>query len=105
MPRKGTTGKDRASTVRKHETSVRNSITREGAFDELAEQTRDLARDALSAAGYHQRHRGNGENVVSGDIVRARPHDRVMDSWAVGKLVDWAAGKNGNKKVEGIAPG
>ena len=27
-------------------------------LDELAEQARDLARDALSAAGYHQHHRG-----------------------------------------------
>ena len=30
----------------------------ERALDELAEQARDLARDALSAAGYHQHHRG-----------------------------------------------
>jgi hypothetical protein len=35
---------------------------------------------------------------VSGDIVRARPHDRVMDSWAVGNLVNWAAGKQGNNE-------
>ena len=30
----------------------------ERALDELAEQARDLARDALTAAGYHQHHRG-----------------------------------------------
>ena len=28
------------------------------ALDVLAEQARDLARDALTAAGYHQHHRG-----------------------------------------------
>jgi hypothetical protein len=30
----------------------------ERALDDLAEQAGDLARDALSAAGYHQHHRG-----------------------------------------------
>ena len=30
----------------------------EQALDEMAERARDLARDALSAAGYHQHHRG-----------------------------------------------
>src|SRR5262249_314650 len=30
----------------------------ERALDEMAERARDLARDALTAAGYHQHHRG-----------------------------------------------
>ena len=30
----------------------------ERALDELAERARDLAREALTAAGYHQHHRG-----------------------------------------------
>ena len=30
----------------------------ERALDELVERARDLARDALTAAGYHQHHRG-----------------------------------------------
>jgi hypothetical protein len=30
----------------------------ERALDEMAERARDLAREALSAAGYHQHHRG-----------------------------------------------
>src|SRR3954452_19201129 len=30
----------------------------ERALDEMAEQARDLAREALTAAGYHQHHRG-----------------------------------------------
>jgi hypothetical protein len=30
---------------------------------------------------------------VSREIAKAEPHDRVMDSLAVEKLIDWAAGK------------
>jgi len=37
---------------------------------------------------------------VSQDIVKAKPADRIMDNWAVGKLIDWAAGKEGNPKTK-----
>jgi hypothetical protein len=35
---------------------------------------------------------------VSQDIVKWNVAERVMDNWAVGKLIDWAAGKDGNAK-------
>lgn len=34
------------------------------------------------------------------DIVRANAADRVMDGWAVGRLVAWAAGKDGSKETK-----
>jgi hypothetical protein len=37
---------------------------------------------------------------VSQDIVRAKPAERMMDHWAVGRLIDWAAGKDGNAKTK-----
>jgi hypothetical protein len=37
---------------------------------------------------------------VSQDIVKWNVGERVMDSWAVGKLIDWAAGKDGNAKTK-----
>jgi hypothetical protein len=40
----------------RHERMERDDLER--AADEMAEHARDLARDALSAAGYHQHHRG-----------------------------------------------
>ena len=42
----------------------------ERALDELAERARDLAREALTAAGYHSTIGANGGNVVSQDIVK-----------------------------------
>jgi hypothetical protein len=38
---------------------------------------------------------------VSQDIVKAKPAQRVMDNWAVGKLIDWAAGSDGDAKTKG----
>jgi hypothetical protein len=37
---------------------------------------------------------------VSQDIVIWDVAERVMDNWAVGKLIDWAAGKDGNAKTK-----
>ena len=37
---------------------------------------------------------------MSQDIVKANPAERVMDNWAVGRLIDWAAGKKGNEKTK-----
>jgi hypothetical protein len=37
---------------------------------------------------------------VSQDIVKAKPAERVMDNWAVNRLIDWAAGKDGNAKTK-----
>jgi hypothetical protein len=37
---------------------------------------------------------------VSQDIVKWNVGERVMDNWAVGKLIDWAAGKDGNAKTK-----
>jgi hypothetical protein len=37
---------------------------------------------------------------VSQDIVRANPADRTMENWAVRKLIDWAAGKDGDAKTK-----
>ena len=34
------------------------------------------------------------------DIMKANVTERVMDNWAVGKLIDWAAGKDGNAKTK-----
>jgi hypothetical protein len=39
---------------------------------------------------------------VSRDIAMARPHDRVMDSLAVERLIDWAAGKQADAKSKEI---
>jgi len=39
---------------------------------------------------------------VSQDIVKANPVERVMYNWAVGKLLDWAAGKEGNEKTKAM---
>ena len=37
---------------------------------------------------------------MSQDIVKARFNDRMMDNWAVGKLIDWAAGKGDNEQTK-----
>jgi hypothetical protein len=37
---------------------------------------------------------------VSQDIVRVKPAERAMDHWAVGRLIDWAAGKNGDAQTK-----
>jgi hypothetical protein len=37
---------------------------------------------------------------VSQDIAKARNPERAMDNWAVGELIEWAAGKNGNEKTK-----
>jgi hypothetical protein len=37
---------------------------------------------------------------VSEDIVRAKLGERMMDNWAVGRLIEWAAGENGNEKTK-----
>jgi hypothetical protein len=37
---------------------------------------------------------------VAQDIVNATPVERVMDNWAIGKLIDWAAGTDGNPKLK-----
>jgi hypothetical protein len=37
---------------------------------------------------------------VSQDIVKWSVAERLMDNWAVGKLIDWAAGKDGNAKTK-----
>jgi hypothetical protein len=42
----------------------------------------------------------NGGSDVSQDIVKANPTDRIMDNWAVGRLIDWAAGKDGDEKTK-----
>jgi hypothetical protein len=54
-----TDDRDRQSFDRQEARSERKELDDlEQALDKLAEQSRDLARDALSAAGYHQHHRG-----------------------------------------------
>lgn len=73
----------------------------EQALDEMAERARDLARDALSARRDIISIIGaNGGSAVSQDIVKARFNDRMMDNWAVGKLIDWAAGKGDNEQTK-----
>jgi hypothetical protein len=37
---------------------------------------------------------------VSQDIVKANLAERVMDNWAVGRLIDWAAEKDGDAKTK-----
>jgi hypothetical protein len=37
---------------------------------------------------------------VSNEIAKAMPTDSIMTDWAVGKLIDWAAGKEGNKDTK-----
>jgi hypothetical protein len=37
---------------------------------------------------------------VSHEIAKANPTDRMMDNWAVGRLIDWAAGKDGKEKTK-----
>jgi hypothetical protein len=37
---------------------------------------------------------------VSQDVVKIKRTDRVMDHWALGKLIDWAAGKEGNETTK-----
>ena len=39
---------------------------------------------------------------MSRDIAKAKPHDRVMDSLAVERLIDWAAGKQANAESKEI---
>jgi hypothetical protein len=38
---------------------------------------------------------------VSQEIATANPTGRIMDNWAVGQLIGWAAGKDGNEKTKG----
>ena len=72
----------------------------ERALDEMAEQARDLAREALTAAGYHQHHRGKWRKCRVPRHREGEAGERMMDNWAVGKLIDWAAGKDGNEKTK-----
>jgi hypothetical protein len=37
---------------------------------------------------------------VSQDLVKTKPTDRLMDNWAVDRLIDWAAGKKGKEKTK-----
>jgi hypothetical protein len=37
---------------------------------------------------------------VSQDIVTIKPGERAMDHWAVGRLIDWAAGKDGDAQTK-----
>jgi hypothetical protein len=37
---------------------------------------------------------------VSQDIVKWNIGERVMDNWAVARLIDWAGGKEGNKQAK-----
>jgi hypothetical protein len=37
---------------------------------------------------------------VSQEIVKANLAEKAMDNWAVGKLIDWVAGKEGNQKTK-----
>jgi hypothetical protein len=37
---------------------------------------------------------------VAQDIVKWNVGERVMDNWAVNRLIDWAAGKDGNKQTK-----
>jgi hypothetical protein len=37
---------------------------------------------------------------VSREITKADPTGRTMDHWAVGKPIEWAAGKDGNEKTK-----
>ncbi len=37
---------------------------------------------------------------MSKDVVKIKRTDRAMDYWAVEKLIDWAAGKNGNETTK-----
>jgi hypothetical protein len=36
---------------------------------------------------------------VSTDVVKLKAGERMMDKWAAGKLIDWAAGKDGKAKA------
>jgi hypothetical protein len=33
------------------------------------------------------------------DVMKVKPDDRIMDHWVTGKLIDWAAGKDGNPRA------
>ena len=33
---------------------------------------------------------------MSQDLMKANACERIMDNWAVERLIDWAAGKKGN---------
>jgi hypothetical protein len=37
---------------------------------------------------------------VSQDLMKVNACERIMDNWAVERLIDWAAGKNGNAKTK-----
>jgi hypothetical protein len=37
---------------------------------------------------------------VSTDIVKTKPTDRMMNHWAISQLVEWAAGKEGEKNTK-----
>ena len=39
---------------------------------------------------------------MADDVVRGKPGDRIMDNWATGRLIDWAAGKAGETTKEAI---
>ncbi len=71
------------------------------ALDDLAERARDLAREALTAAGYHLHHRSEWRKRRVQDTLKSRnARERMMDNWAVERLIDWAAGKKGNAKTK-----
>jgi hypothetical protein len=37
---------------------------------------------------------------VSQDMVTVKPSERLMDNWAIGQLINWAAGKQGDEKTK-----
>jgi hypothetical protein len=37
---------------------------------------------------------------VSQEVVLFHSNERIMDCWAVGKLIDWAAGNDGAEKIK-----
>jgi hypothetical protein len=42
----------------------------------------------------------NGGSDVSHHIVKQQGNERMMDRWATGRLIDWAAGNDGDEKTK-----
>jgi hypothetical protein len=73
----------------------------ERALDDLAEQARTLARDALERGPAIASITGaNGDGAVSQELVKVILNERIMDEWAANQLVEWAAGPKGKEKTK-----
>ena len=93
--------RDEADFKRWQERQVRKELDDlEQALDELVQQARTLASEALTRLGIISILGANGGSNVSHDIVPLKAEELLMDNWVIVKFIDWAAGKKGKAETK-----